>query len=118
MNNAGRHDRAITIRQETLTQDDYGQPTVSATTDTTLWAMVIYPGSPSESVKSYQAYPQRDVIFLVRHPNPTDAAGGLSISQIDTIVFESRSYEILGFEEIGRRDGLRIFCKEKGTDGR
>ena len=81
-------------------------------------AEVLYPGSARESVKSYQAFPERDVAFIVRHPNPTDDAGGLSISQVDTIVFESRSYNILGFEEIGRRDGLRIFCKEQGTDGR
>lgn len=118
MKNAGRRDRAVTIRQETLAQDDYGQPTVSATTDTTVWAEVLYPGSASESVKSFQVYPMRDVVFIIRHPNPTADAGGLSISQADTIVFESRNYDILGFEEIGRRDGLRIFCKEKGTDGR
>ena len=55
---------------------------------------------------------------MVRHPNPTDDAGGLSITQADCIYFESRKYDILGFEEIGRRDGLRIFCKEQGTDGR
>lgn len=118
MKNAGRRDRAITVRQKTYTQDAYGQPTASATTDTTLWAEVIYPGSASESVKSYQVFPQRDVAFIVRHPNPTDDAGGLSITQADSIVFESRLYNILGFEEIGRRDGLRIFCKERGTDGR
>ena len=28
MKNAGRRDRYITHRAETLTQDDYGQPTV------------------------------------------------------------------------------------------
>lgn len=118
MKNAGRRDRAITVRQKTFAQDDYGQPTMSTTTDTTLWAEVLYPGSAGESVKSYQAFPERDVVFITRHPNPTDDVGGLSISQVDTIVFESRSYNILGFEEIGRRDGLRIFCKEQGTDGR
>jgi len=118
MKNAGRRDRAVTVRQESLTQDAYGQPTVSSTTDTTVWAEVIYPGSAGESVKSYQVFPQRDVVFIIRHPNPTDDAGGLSISQADSIVFESRTYDILGFEEIGRRDGLRIFCKEQGTDGR
>lgn len=118
MKNAGIRDRAITLRQKTLVQDDYGQPTTGSTTDTDMWAQVIYAGSASESVKAYQIFPQRDVTFIVRHPNPTDDAGGLSIDQADRIVFESRNYEILGFEEIGRRDGLRIFCKEKGTNGR
>ena len=118
MKQAGLRDRSITIRQETLTQDDYGQPTVSTTTDIDMWADVLYPGSATESVKANQLYPQRNVTFVVRHPNPTDDAAGLSISQADTIVFESRNYDSLGFEEIGRRDGLRIFCKEKGTSGR
>ena len=118
MKNAGRRDRYITHRAETMTQDDYGQPTVSATVDTSMWAEVIYAGSASESMKAYQIFPSRDLTFVVRHPNPTDDVSGLSIDQADTIVFESREYDILGFEEIGRRDGLRIFCKERGTDGR
>jgi head-tail adaptor len=118
MKNAGRRDRYITHRAETLTQDDYGQPTASATTDTAMWAQVIYAGSASESMKAYQIFPQRSVTFIVHHPNPTDDVSGLSIAQDDSIIFETREYEILGFEEIGRRDGLRIFCKEKGSDGR
>ena len=118
MKNAGRRDRYITHRAETYGQDDYGQPTVSTTTDTNMWAEVIYAGSAGESMKAYQIYPERSVTFVVRHPNPTDDVAGLSISQDHVILFESREYEILGFEEIGRRDGLRIFCKEKGTDGR
>jgi len=118
MKNAGRRDRYITHRAETLTQDDYGQPIAGSTTDTNMWAEVVYAGSAGESMKASQIFPQRDVTFVVRHPNPTDAGDGLSIAQDHVIVFESREYEILGFEEIGRRDGLRIFCKEKGSDGR
>ena len=117
MKNAGRRDRYITHRKQTLTQDSYGQPTASGTTEVQMWAEVIYAGSASESVKAYQVFPQRSLTFIVRHPDPTDATA-VSISQADVILFESREYEILGFEEIGRRDGLRIFCKEKGTDGR
>ena len=118
MKNAGRRDRYIMHRAKTYGQDDYGQPTMSTTTDTAMWAEVIYAGSAGESMKAYQIFPQRDVTFVVRHPNPTDDVAGLTIDQLDTIVFESREYDILGFEEIGRRDGLRIFCKEKGSDGR
>ncbi len=111
-------DRRVTIRRTTsTTQDAYGQP-VDTTSDSQVWAQVVYAGSPSESMKAYQIFPQRDVTFILRHPDPTDAGGGRGISQDEVIVFESREYEILGFEEIGRRDGLRIFCKEKGSDGR
>lgn len=118
MKNAGRRDRYITHRSYTLAQDDYGQPTVSAENDTAMWAEVVYAGSAGETMKAFQIFPQRDVTFVIRHPNPTDAPGGISIAQDDVIIFEDREYEILGFEEIGRRDGLRIYCKEKGTDGR
>ncbi len=95
-----------------------GQAGVSPNADASIWAEGISAGSAGESVKAYHIYPQSDVVFVVRHPDPTDSVGGLSISQDDAIIFEAREYEILGFEEIGRRDGLRIFCKEKGTDGR
>jgi hypothetical protein len=121
-------DRKISLRRITsTTQDDYGQPN-NTTADTDVWAQVIYAGSPSESKKAYQIFPQRDVAFIIRHPDPTDAGTAAigqddtiifeSRDQDDTIIFESREYDILGFEEIGRRDGLRIFCKEKGSDGR
>lgn len=111
-------DRLVTVRRITSTaHDDYGQP-VETTSDSQVWAQVVYAGSPGESMKAYQIFPQRDVTFFVRHPDPTDAGGSRAITQNEVILFESREYEILGFEEIGRRDGLRIFCKEKGSDGR
>ncbi len=115
MKNPGRRDRYITRRIENKSIDDYGQPTVDSTTDYNMWAEVLYPGSASESVKAYQLYPQRDVVFVVRHHDPTGSPSITGISQDDVILFESREYDILGFEEIGRRDGLRIYCKEKGT---
>lgn len=118
MKNAGRLDRLITRRIENKIIDDYGQPTVESTTDYNMWAEVVYAGSAGESMKAYQIFPQRDVVFVVRHPNPTDDPGITGVSQDDVILFEGREYDILGFEEIGRRDGLRIFCKEQGTDGR
>ena len=118
MKNAGRRDRYIAHRVETMTADKYGQPEVASTVTYNYWAEVIYAGSAGESMKAYQVFPERSVTFVIRHPNPTDDVAGVSISQKDVIVFESRDYDILGFEEIGRRDGLRIFCKEKGTDGR
>lgn len=111
-------DRLITLRRITsTTQGDYGEP-IDTTADTQVWAQVLYPGSASEGKKAFQIYPERSVTFVIRHPNPTDDGSGITIAQDDTIVFESRDYQILGFEEIGRRDGLRIFCKEQGTDGR
>ena len=115
MKNAGRRDRAITIKQDNLTQDDYGKTTVASTHRNTHWAEVIYPGSASESVKAYQLYPERDVVFIIRHPNPTADALGLNVSQDQYVNFDGRDYDVLGFEEIGRRDGLRVYCKERGT---
>ena len=97
---------------------DYGEPQLDNNTDTAMWAEVRYPGNPAESMKAHQIFPQRDVVFIVRHPNPTDNEFVPVFNQRDSIIFEDREYDILGFEEIGRRDGLRIYCKERGSDGR
>jgi len=115
MKNSGRRDRPISIKQDILTAGDYGEPEVSSTLSYTHWAEVIYSGSASESVKAYQLYPERDVIFIIRHTNPTADPVGVNLSQDFYITFDSRNYDVLGFEEIGRRDGLRIYCKERGT---
>ena len=115
MKNAGRLDRLITRRIENKAIDDYGQPYTLNPTDSNMWAEVVYSGSASESMKAHRIFPQRDVVFIVRHPDPTGSESITGISQDDTILFEGREYDVLGFEEIGRRDGLRIYCKEKGT---
>lgn len=108
-------DRVIDIRRRTMGVDDYGQPIETATIDQQMFAEVIQPGSASESVKAGQIYPERTVSFVIRHPNPTGDASGYTFNEADTILFEGVEHDILGVIEVGRRDGLTIYCKRRGT---
>ena len=114
MKQAGRRDRYITINQETYAQDSYGQPVSDSTAVTATWAEIIYKGSPKESVKASQVYPERDLVFIIPHTNPT-GSGGVDLTEANTIDYEGDRFEIIGIEEIGRLDGLRIWAKKSGT---
>lgn len=115
MKNAGRLDRVIYINRETVGFDDYGQPTATATTSTQFWAEVIQAGSATESLKAAQMYPERTVSFVIRHPNPTNSPTGYTFNEADTVTFDDIQHDILGIVEIGRRDGLTVYCKRRGT---
>ena len=114
MKQAGRRDRYIAVHQQTFAPDSYGQPVSDSTAIAYFWAEIIYKGSPKESVKASQIYPERDLVFIIPHPNPT-GSGGIVITPVNTIVYDGDTFEIIGVEEIGRLDGLRIWCKELGT---
>mgnify|MGYP001580881158 CR=1 FL=1 len=113
MKQAGRRDRYITINQTTYTQDSYGQPTVNLISTSNWWAEIVYKGSPKESVKASQIYPERDLVFIIQHTNPT-GSGGVDVSAADTITYDGDTFEVIGVEELGRLDGLRIWAKKRG----
>jgi SPP1 family predicted phage head-tail adaptor len=115
MKNPGRLSEVIDIRRKSFTFDGYGQPVAGSNTDLQVWAEVIHPGSAAESVKASQIYPERSVTFVIRHPNPTDDAGGNTLNESDTILYDGVEHNIIGIAPIGRRDGLTIYCKRKGT---
>ena len=112
MKQAGRRDRYITIKQITNTQDSYGQPVVDLVTATNWWAEVIYKGSAKESFTAHQTHPEKDVTFVTQHTNPT-GSGGFDLREDDIITYNGETFDILGIEELGRRDGLRIFAKRQ-----
>lgn len=115
MKGAGRLSEPIVIRTRTTTVDAYGQPVPDVTTDTTVWAEVIHPGSATESVKASQIYPERSVTFVIRHPNPTDDAGAYTFNEAAEVVYMNDVLDIIGIAPIGRRDGLTVYCKKRGT---
>lgn len=115
MKGAGRLSEPITVRRTSTTVNAYGQPVPDTNTDKDLWAEVIHPGSAAESVKASQIYPERSVTFVIRHPNPTDDASGYTFNEADVIVYDGVEHDIIGIAPIGRRDGLTIYCKKKGT---
>jgi len=104
-----RLDRRITIQSQDATRNDFGEVEKTYTTRATVWAQVTYKGGQRESAEAEQMYAQQNIEFFIRHPQ-----GSYTITESDRVVFESRNYEILGQEEVGRREGLRLHCKEKG----
>jgi len=115
MKNPGRLSEVIDIRRTTLTHDGYGQPIADSTTDVQVWAEVIHPGSAAESVKASQIYPERSVTFVIRHPNPTGDASATTFNESDVVIYDGVEHNIIGIAPIGRRDGLTIYCKRRGT---
>jgi SPP1 family predicted phage head-tail adaptor len=115
MKNPGRLSEFIDIRRASITFDDYGQPITSSTSDEQVWCEVIHPGGGNESVKAAQVFPERTVTFLVRHPNPTAAEDGDTFNESDTVIYQDIEHDIIAIVPVGRRDGLRIVCKRKGT---
>lgn len=116
MKNPGRLSEVIDIRSRSHTFDGYGQPVTDVTTDVQVWAEVIHPGSATESVKASQIYPERSVTFVIRHPNPTADSSANTFNESDVIIYDGVEHNIIGIAPIGRRDGLTVYCKRKGTN--
>jgi len=111
----GKLDRRIRFRKYTAARDDYGQKTVVlenlSDTDSTLgnvWAEWIPKGSPKESPHALQLFPMRDGVFNIRHPR-----GSFELDEEQVIEYDGESYNVLGFQEIGRRDGFRVFVTRR-----
>lgn len=109
----GRLDRRVRFKKRATTQGAYGDPTPAwinlSTEDSTLgevWAEVIYPGSPKESPQAHQIFPERHITFIVRHPRSS-----FTIADNYRVRYEGEEYEIIGQVEIGRLEGLRVFCR-------
>lgn len=115
MKGAGRLNEPVSIVTKTFTVDDFGAHVDDVTTSTTVWAEVIHPGSVNESIKAAQVYPERSVTFIIRHPNPTNAADGYTFNEQCTITYMDDVHEIIGIAPLGRRDGLKVYCKKRGT---
>ena len=113
MKQAGRRDRYIQV----MRRDDYGSNSGESWTEhKALWAELVPRGSRAaiETVAAYQMFPQSRTIFVVDHPDPAGAGSSEMILHSDRIHWDGRQFSIQGFEEIGRRDGLRIYCTEIG----
>jgi len=102
-------DRQIALHDRATTVDTYGQRTTAfnAVAYATLWAGVEFSGKKKrETVVAQGIFAESEIEFTIRHPRSS-----ITISQDDQIVFDGDRFGIVGIEEIGRRDGLRLFAK-------
>lgn len=117
MKQAGRRDRYIRIVRQAETLDAYGSTSANSWAEfKNLWAELMPRGSraASESLAAFQLFPQARTVFIVDHPDKGFAGSSEMILHTDRVHWEGKQYNIQGFEEIGRRDGLRIYCTEIG----
>jgi len=103
-------DRRITIRRSAAGRDAYGQPSQTMADVAVVWASVKFAGRPGESMQASQIFNEHDCVFFIRHPRTE-----FEVKASDEIIFDSNDFEILGVEEIGRKEGLRIFAQKKGN---
>jgi len=117
MKQAGRRDRYITIVRQAATLDAYGSTSANTWAEfKNLWAELLPRGSgaTSENVAAFQVFPQAKTVFIVDHPDQASAGSSEMILHTDRVHWDGKQFEIYGFDEIGRKDGLRIYCTELG----
>ena len=110
-------DRRVRFLKRANTQNAYGDPVPAWTNldaaDSSLgevWAEVIYPGSPKETPQAYGIFPERQITFNIRNPR-----GSFTVLDSYRVDYNGDEFEVIGIQEIGRLDGLRIFCRTVQT---
>lgn len=102
---AGRLDRLITIEQPTTTEDAHGQPIPSWSTYTTAWSdKKEKPGA--EYFAAGQEISEQVVVFTIRYYS--------GITTKMRISYNSKYYDIVGFRELGRAEGLELVAVVQG----
>lgn len=117
MKQAGRRDKLISLFRQSTTVDAYGSRSGNAWEQVTqMWAELLHRGQAggTENLAAYQMYPQSKVVFIISHPDPFSEGSVNMIQHEDRIRWDGKEYTVEGMEEIGRKEGLRIYCIEKG----
>ncbi len=104
--NIGALDRRVTLQEPTSTVNDYGERTVSWGTYATVWAAIERKPSASERNSGEQVVSFQSVIFTLRN----SSQGELHSSSY-RISYDSKIYEILGVQEVGRSEQLRVITE-------
>lgn len=97
--------RRLTIERYTVTTDPQWGDTYAWADLRTVWAVMKY-DSADEEFAANQAYARRVVTFTTRFTS--------DLTAVDRLRCMGVTYDILGIQEIGNRDGLEI--KAEATD--
>jgi len=104
--NIGALDRRITLQRPTTSTNDYGEREVTWSTYATVWAAIERKQSASERVSGEQVLSYQNVVFLIRS---SKSIGALEASY--RVSYDSKIYDILGVQEVGRLDQLRVITE-------
>ena len=104
--NIGGLDRRIDFQGAGTTVNDYGERVETWTKLQTVWAAIERKPSASERNSGEQVVSFQSVIFTIRN---SSQVGLLSPSY--RISYDSKIYEILGVQEVGRNEQLRVITE-------
>lgn len=99
---AGRLDRRIRVQRKAATQNEFGEPVYTWSDYLTVWAQA-KPISGAETFAASQFQAKADIQFLIRWSNASQ-----TITTLDRVAFDGRTFDIVSVDEVGRREGLQI----------
>lgn len=106
----GKADRRVTLQQVSYTRNNYGEAIRSYSTLAVVWAELMKTGGIGESIKEGQDIAVKRLNFKVRSSSDTR-----SITAGDRLQYAGDNYDILGVEEIGRKDQLVLVVQSTTT---
>ena len=104
--NIGALDRRVILQQPTSVVNDYGERTVTWSTYATVWAAIERKPSASERNSGEQVVSFQSVTFMIRNSSQVEL-----LSPSYRISYDGKYYEILGVQELGRSEQLRVITE-------
>lgn len=99
---AGKLDRRITIERYGVTYNADNEPTEGFTALATVWASVEY-ASDGEKARAAEVAATVSVRFQIRYSSMVK-----DVNPKDRVIYEGKTFDIVGVKELGRREGLEI----------
>jgi len=104
--NIGALDRRVILQQPTSVVNDYGERMVTWSTYATVWAAIERKPSASERNSGEQVVSFQSVTFMIRNSSQVEL-----LSPSYRISYDGKYYEILGVQELGRSEQLRVITE-------
>lgn len=98
---AGKLDRRITLQRATSSQDEAGQSIPAWSKVAEVWAQVL-PLAAREPFQADQRAAWVDTKFVIRYR--------ADVGPLDRVLYGGRTYDVVGVQEIGRREGLELLA--------
>ena len=109
--NIGGLDRRIVVEKNTSTANDYGELVAGWAVFCTVWAAIERRPYARETSSGEQIVSFQSVTFKVRYSSTTNR-----IEPSYRILYSGKYYDILGVQELGRQDQLRIVTELRDSE--
>ena len=104
--NIGALDRRVILQAPRSTINDYGERVIDYITYATVWASIERKPSASQQTSAEQVVSFQSVTFMIRNSSQVAL-----LSPSYRISYDSKIYEILGVQELGRNEQLRVITE-------